>query len=45
MDLPDKEFICKGQVDKKWEEGGERLALLTVWTENEAGVQTTGACP
>jgi len=41
MDFPDKEFTCKGQVDKKWEEGGEKLAELTVWAENEAGQQTT----
>lgn len=41
MDFPDKEFTCKGQVDKKWEEGGEKLAELTVWAEDEAGKQTT----
>lgn len=41
MDLPDHEFICRGQIDRKWEEGGEKLAELTVWTENETGVQTT----
>lgn len=41
MDFPDKEFICKGTVDKKWEEGGEKLAELTVWAENDEGKQTT----
>lgn len=41
MDFPDKEITCKGQVDKKWEEGGQKLAELTIWTENEAGQQTT----
>jgi len=41
MDFPDKEFTCKGQIDKKWEESGEKFAELTVWTENEAGLQTT----
>ena len=41
MDYPDKQFTCKGQVDKKWEEGGEKLAELTIWAEDEAGKQTT----
>lgn len=41
MDFPDKEITCKGQVDKKWEEGGQKLAELTIWTENEGGQQTT----
>jgi len=41
MDFPDKEFTCRGRVDRKWEEGGEKLAELTIWTENEAGMQTT----
>ena len=41
MDYPNKQFICKGQVDKKWEEGGEKLAELTIWAEDEAGKQTT----
>jgi acyl dehydratase len=41
MDFPDKEITCKGQVEKKWEEGGEKLVELKVWAENEAGQQTT----
>ena len=41
MDFPDKEFTCKGRVDRKWEEGGEKLAALNVWTENEEGQETT----
>ena len=41
MDYPNKQFTCKGQVDKKWEEGGEKLAELTIWAEDEAGKQTT----
>ena len=41
MDYPDKDIICKGTVHRKWEEGGERLAELTVWTENEEGKRTT----
>ena len=41
MDFPDKEFTCKGIVDRKWEEDGKKLAELTVWTETEEGNQTT----
>ena len=41
MDFPDKEFTCKGNVDRKWEEGGEKLVALNVWTENEEGQETT----
>lgn len=41
MDFPDKEFVCKGTVARKWEEGGEKLVELSVWTENEQGQKTT----
>ncbi len=41
MDMPDQPIICKGLVTKKWEEGGEKLAELSVWTENEEGKKTT----
>ncbi len=41
MDFPDKKIICKGQVDRKWEENGEKLAELTVWTETEEGKNNT----
>jgi hypothetical protein len=41
MDFPDKEIICKGTVNRKWEEGGEKLVELSVWTENEDGKTTT----
>ncbi|MBW2180682.1 MAG: hypothetical protein JRG81_09990 [Deltaproteobacteria bacterium] len=41
MDFPDKELTCRGSVDRKWEEGGEKLAELTVFAENEDGKQTT----
>jgi len=41
MDFPDKEFICKGTIDRKWEEGGEKLVELSIWTENEEGSRTT----
>ena len=41
MDYPNKEIICKGTVLRKWEEGGEKLAELRVWTVNEEGKRTT----
>jgi len=33
--------VCTGKVKRKWEENGERLAELTIWTENAEGKQTT----
>jgi acyl dehydratase len=41
MDYPDNEIRCKGTVLRKWEKGGEKLAELRVWTENEEGKRTT----
>jgi acyl dehydratase len=41
MDLPEQEIVCRGRVVRKWEEGGEKLVEVSVWTENEAGKKTT----
>lgn len=41
MDMPDKEIVVKGVIDRKWEEEGEKLAELSIWTEDEKGKQTT----
>ena len=41
MDMPDQPIVCKGLVTKKWEEGGDKLAELSVWTENAEGKKTT----
>jgi acyl dehydratase len=41
MDFPDKEITCKATVERKWEEGGEKLVELSVWTENEEGKNNT----
>lgn len=41
MDLPGGKLICKGVVNKKWEENGEKLISLEVWIENEKGANTT----
>lgn len=40
MDFPGTEIVCKGTVEKKYEENGEKRIDLTIWTENSEG-QTT----
>ena len=41
MDFPDKKITCKGRVSRKWEEDGEKLTEVRIWTEDEAGRKTT----
>jgi acyl dehydratase len=41
MDLPNQEILCRGSVVRKWEEGGEKLVELSIWTENPDGKKTT----
>ena len=41
MDLPNKEFVCKGVVKKKSDEGGKKVVELDIWTENAEGKKTT----
>ena len=41
MDFPDREMVCRGTVKRKWEEEGEKLIELEVWTENDEGKRTT----
>jgi len=41
MDFPDREFVCRGTVTRKWEEKGERRVALEVWTESDDGKKTT----
>jgi acyl dehydratase len=41
MDFPDQEMTCKGTVRRKYQEGGRKLAELSVWTENPEGQKTT----
>ncbi|MCP4005363.1 MAG: hypothetical protein GY725_14315 [bacterium] len=41
MDMPDQPVTCKGTVAKKFEEGGQKLAQLKIWTENGEGKKTT----
>ena len=41
MDQPDQPIVCKGKVMRKWEESGEKLVELSIWTENGDGKTTT----
>jgi acyl dehydratase len=41
MDFPDQEMTCKGNVRRKYEEGGRKYAELEIWTENPEGRKTT----
>ncbi|MCS5620026.1 MAG: MaoC/PaaZ C-terminal domain-containing protein [Myxococcota bacterium] len=41
MDLPDTEMTLGGTVKRKWEEGGEKLAELELYVNNEKGKNTT----
>ena len=42
MDIPDEDITCKGTVVKKYEEGGEKLVDLEVWTEANGKKTTPG---
>lgn len=41
MDFPNQDIICKGIVTRKYEENGEKLVDLEIWTENPEGRKTT----
>ncbi len=41
MDYPNQDILCKGVVKRKYEENGEKLADIEVWTETADGKQTT----
>ena len=41
MDVPNQDILCRGKVLKKYEEGGEKLVDLEVWTEDPSGKRTT----
>jgi acyl dehydratase len=41
MDTPNQAIRCRGVVKRKWQEGGERLAQVEIWTENGKGEKTT----
>ncbi len=41
MDFPNQDIICRGIVTRKYEENGEKLVDLEIWTENPEGKKTT----
>jgi acyl dehydratase len=41
MDFPDKPMACGGVVKRKWQENGEKLVELELFTKNEEGKNTT----
>ncbi len=41
MDVPGEDILCKGVVKRKYEENGEKLVDLEVWTEKTDGTKTT----
>ena len=41
MDMVNEDVICHGVVKRKFQEGGENLVELEVWTETPQGQKTT----
>ena len=41
MDFPDQDIQCKGIITRKYEENGEKLVDLEIWTENPQGQRTS----
>ena len=41
MDYPTEDIVCRGIVTRKYEENGEKLVDLEIWTENPEGQKTT----
>ena len=41
MDFPDKAMVCGGVVKRKWQENGEKLVEVDLWTKDEGGKNTT----
>ena len=41
MDEPNHEFKVSGVVKRKWQDNGENLVELEIWTENAEGKKTT----
>ncbi len=39
--FPHQDLVCRGIVTRKWEENGEQLVELEIWTENDEGKKTT----
>jgi len=41
MDMVNEDVICHGVVKRKYQEGGENLVDLDIWTETPQGQKTT----
>jgi acyl dehydratase len=41
MDKPDRKITAGGSVTRKFEEGGQKCAELSIWTQDEDGRKTT----
>lgn len=41
MDTPGQEMTCRGRVARKYEEHGQGIVELEIWTENTEGQKTT----
>lgn len=41
MDYPAQEMTCRGVITRKYQENGENLVDLDIWTENPSGQKTT----
>jgi acyl dehydratase len=41
MDEPNKELQVSGVVKRKWQEGGENLVEVEIWTQDAEGKKTT----
>ncbi len=41
MDEPKQDIVCRGVVTKKYQQNGDNIVELDVWTENPAGQKTT----
>ena len=41
MDEPKQDIVCRGVVTKKYQQNGDNVVELDVWTENPQGQKTT----
>jgi acyl dehydratase len=41
MDYPNQDITCRGVITKKYQEGGQNLLDLDIWTENPEGQKTS----
>lgn len=41
MDYPNQDILCRGVVTRKYQQDGEHLVDLDIWTENPEGQKTS----